>query len=305
MVHRLVVNIVPVRYVRSMAGLEQKPSWLRRRLPPEGQNTEVMSTLKGKGLHTVCIEARCPNQLECFSRGTATFLLLGPNCTRACTFCVVNKLPPIPPDDEEPEQTARAVAELGLDFCVLTMVTRDDIPDGGAGHIARTVKAVKEYCNDIGVEVLVSDLGGKRPALEAVLFSSPEVLAHNVETVPRLYLGVRPQADYYRSLELLSRAAEAEPEVVTKSGLMLGLGEEKDEVLGVMDDLRSAGCKLLTLGQYLAPSRLHHPVVEYIHPDVFGAYEQEAYSRGFRGVASAPFVRSSYNAGEMYKKARV
>lgn len=287
-----------------MAGLEKKPLWLRRRLPPEGQNKEVIQTLGEKGLHTVCVEAHCPNQLECFSKGTATFLLLGPNCTRACTFCVVKKLQAVPPDPEEPGQTAKAVAQLGLDFCVLTMVTRDDIPDGGAGHIAETVSAVKEYCDGIGVEVLISDLGGKRTALQTVLFSVPEVLAHNIETVPRLYSKVRPQADYRRSLDLLSMAVEIQPDVVTKSGLMLGLGESKDEVLKSMDDLRAVKCGLLTLGQYLAPSELHHPVIEYIHPDDFAEYEQEAYSRGFSGVASAPFVRSSYNAGEMYNKAQ-
>jgi len=287
-----------------MAVSGPKPPWLRRRLPPDGNNTAVMEAIKEHSLHTVCVEAHCPNQMECFSRGIATFLLLGPNCTRRCTFCVVKKSRILPPDPDEPVRTAQAVARMGLDFCVLTMVTRDDLADGGAGHIVRTVEEIRKICPRTGVELLISDMAGNREALLSVLATRPEVLAHNIETVPRLYPGVRPQADYGRSLELLSRVSDCESPTEAKSGLMLGLGETRDELLNAMDDLRESGCSLLTLGQYLAPSRLHHPIVRYIPPGEFTEYEEEAYARGFSGVASAPYVRSSYRAGEMYRMAQ-
>jgi lipoic acid synthetase len=209
-----------------------------------------------------------------------------------------------PPDEGEPSRTAEAVSQLNLHYCVLTMVTRDDLEDGGAGHIARTVLAIHEKCSGVRVEVLISDLGGDWDALQTVLTSRPQVLNHNLETVPRLYGTVRPQADYRRSLHLLSRASEVAPSVVTKSGLMLGLGETKDELLKVMDDLREAGCHLLTLGQYLAPSATHHPVIRYIPPQEFEEFRQEALGRGFYGVASAPYVRSSYQADQLYRLAR-
>ena len=278
-----------------------KPAWLRRRLPPSGQSASVVAAIKNRGLHTVCEEARCPNQLECFAAGTATFLLLGPSCTRRCTFCAVDKSPVQVPDPEEPLRTAEAVAEMKLKFCVVTMVTRDDLFDGGAQHVARTIEAMREKSPGVGVEVLISDLGGNWEALEMILTEGPEVLNHNLETVPRLYSRVRPQANYHRSLELLARARSHVPSLVTKSGLMLGLGETKEEVLQAMDDLRRAGCNLLTLGQYLAPSEHHHPVVRYVPPEEFAEYELHAFQRGFKGVASAPLVRSSYRAGELYR----
>ena len=288
-----------------MAALaEPKPPWLRRRIPSSGRNAAVIAAVKENGLHTVCEEARCPNQLECFSHGTATFLLLGPSCTRRCTFCAIDKSPVRTPNPNEPLRTAHAVARMGLTFCVLTMVTRDDLPDGGAGHVARTILAVKRECESTGVETLISDLGGDRDALLALLDAGPDVLNHNLETVPRLYPRVRPQADYGRSLELLARAAEYVPDMVTKSGLMLGLGETREELLSAMDDLRDAGCSLLTLGQYLAPSSQHCPVVRYVPPEEFAEYEAEALDRGFLGVASAPLVRSSYNAEGLYLYAR-
>ena len=278
-----------------------KPAWLRRRLPPSGRSAAVVAAIKNRGLHTVCEEAHCPNQLECFGSGTATFLLLGPTCTRRCTFCAVDKSPVHIPDPEEPLRTAEAVAQMKLAFCVATMVTRDDLPDGGARHVARTIEAIREKSVGVGIEVLISDLGGNWAALEMVLTAAPEVLNHNLETVPRLYSQVRPQANYHRSLELLARARSHVPPLVTKSGLMLGLGETKEEVLEVMGDLRQAGCNLLTLGQYLAPSEHHHPVVRYVPPEEFAEYEAHALKRGFNGVASAPLVRSSYRADELYR----
>jgi lipoic acid synthetase len=269
-----------------------------------GSTSEVLSTVRENKLHTVCGEALCPNQMECFSRGTATFLLLGPACTRRCTFCAVDKSTVHPPDSDEPVHTARAVARLGLKFCVLTMVTRDDLPDGGAGHIAQTVEAVRRNCPGVGVELLISDLNGNWQALEKIFNTLPEVLNHNLETVPRLYPPVRPQADYQQSLKLLSLAARHVPPLVTKSGMMLGLGEKKEEVLRVMDDLREAGCRILTLGQYLAPSNRHHPIFRYLPPEEFCEYEKEARARGFSGVASAPLVRSSYQAEQLFLSAR-
>ena len=283
---------------------KQKPPWLRRRIPSSGRNATVVAAIKDGGLHTVCEEAHCPNQLECFSRGTATFLLLGPSCTRRCTFCAVDKSPVHPPNLNEPLRTAQAFARMELTFCVLTMVTRDDLPDGGASHIARTILAIKRECKSIGVETLVSDLGGNWDALMTLLAAGPDVLNHNLETVPRLYSQVRPQANYGRSLDLLARASEYVPHMVIKSGLMLGLGETKEELLKAMDDLRGAGCELLTLGQYLAPSPQHYPIVCYVPPEEFEEYETEALDRGFIGVVSAPLVRSSYNAEQLYLYAR-
>jgi lipoic acid synthetase len=286
-----------------MAISRAKPVWLRRRLPPPGRSATVMAAIKNRGLHTVCEEAHCPNQLECFGTGTATFLLLGPSCTRRCTFCAVDKSPVHKPDPGEPARTGEAVAQMELKFSVVTMVTRDDLSDGGARHVARTIEIIHHKCPGVGVEILISDLGGNWRALDTVLAARPEVLNHNLETVPRLYPQVRPQADYQRSLDLLSRARAHVPPLVTKSGLMLGLGETKDEILTVMDDLREAGCHVITLGQYLAPSERHHPVVRYVPPEEFAEYEAHALARGFFGTASAPLVRSSYRAEELYRTA--
>jgi len=283
--------------------LAMKPQWLRRRLPATGRMPDLITTLKANGLHTVCEEAHCPNQLECFARGTATFLLLGPSCTRRCTFCAVDKSNVRPVNPLEPYHIAEAIAEMGLKFSVITMVTRDDLPDGGAKHIVQTVKTVRKKCPSVGIELLISDLAGNWQALKDVLASNPEVLNHNIETVPRLYRQVRPQANYQRSLDLLDQSSAHSATLVTKSGLMLGLGETKKEVLKAMDNLRDVGCKILTLGQYLSPSRQHHPVIRYIRPEEFAEYELEALARGFYAVASAPLVRSSYRAEELYKTA--
>ena len=283
---------------------DTKPPWLRRKLPPGDATAGLSAMVRDKALHTVCVEAHCPNQMECFSSGTATFLLLGPNCTRRCTFCAVGKAPAHPPDPDEPLRTAEAIAEMGVDYCVLTMVTRDDLPDGGARHVARTLQAVRKRCPGIGVELLISDLGGNRDSMQIVLDAAPEVLNHNIETVPRLYPAVRPQADYRRSLHLLAIAAERHPSLITKSGLMLGLGESREEILECLDDLRESSCLLITLGQYLAPSKRHHPVIRYVPPEEFAQYEAEAVHRGFLGAASAPLVRSSYRAASLYRSAR-
>lgn len=279
----------------------KKPPWLRRRLPSAGRSGLVVDALRSRALHTVCEEAHCPNQMECYSKGTATFLLLGPSCTRGCTFCAVDKSGVRPVDPDEPVRVAEAVAEMSLRYCVLTMVTRDDLSDGGAGHVACTVRAIREKGTGVGVEVLISDLAGDRDALETVLAAGPDVLNHNLETVPRLYSSVRPQADYRRSLELIGRAAAHRPALVIKSGVMLGLGETREEILALMDDLLEAGCRFLTLGQYLAPSERHHPIVRYVTPEEFEDYGSEALGRGFHGVASGPLVRSSYQAEQMYK----
>jgi len=281
-----------------------KPPWLSRRLPAAGQSRVVSELLAGLRLNTVCREAQCPNQGECFGRGTATFLLLGPTCTRRCTFCAVSKDAATAPDEGEPERVAQAVDRLGVSFCVLTMVTRDDLPDGGAGHVARTVAAIRDRCPGVRIEALVSDFQARTEALATVLGAGPEVLNHNLETVARLYPEVRPQADYDRSLRLLALADAARPRPVTKSGLMLGLGETRSEVLRTLDDLREAGCDLLTLGQYLAPSTAHHPVVRYVPPEEFDRLAEEALERGFAAVAGGPYVRSSYQADRLYLQAQ-
>ena len=280
---------------------QPKPPWLRRRLATAGSSGMVHASLAASGLFTVCQEAQCPNQGECYGRGEATLLLLGPSCTRRCTFCAVSKVKPSPPDPEEPAKAARVAAEMGLTYVVLTMVTRDDLPDGGATQVAATIEALHQALPGVGVEALISDLGGSADDLQTVLAAGPRVLNHNLETVPRLYGELRPQARYHRSLEVLGRAADAG--ALTKSGLMLGLGESRDELLAVFDDLLATGCRMLTLGQYLAPSREHHPVVRYVPPEEFDSLREDALARGFVAVAGGPYVRSSYQAGELWRQA--
>jgi lipoic acid synthetase len=278
----------------------RKPPWLKRRLAPAGAANALERGLAARGLATICQEGDCPNQGECFGRGVATLLVMGRVCTRSCRFCAVAGGRPTPLDPDEPGRAAEQVAELGLSFVVVTSVTRDDLPDGGAAHLAATVEAIHQNCPGVGVELLAPDFAGSAPALERVLAAGPEVLAHNLETVPRLYPAVRPQAGYGRSLELLARAAAKGG--VVKSGLMLGLGEERREVRRVMADMRAAGVGILTLGQYLAPSPAHHPVVDYVHPAVFAELEREAGEMGFAAVASGPLVRSSYLAEHYYRR---
>lgn len=280
--------------------ITRKPPWLKKRIPAGQAYQDVFRLLESCRLHTVCEEAHCPNLGECFSSGTATFMIMGDRCTRNCAFCAVGHGAPLPLDGEEPDRVARAVKALGLRYAVVTSVTRDDLPDGGAAHFAATLGAVKEQSPGTRVEVLIPDLQGQESALREVLAAGPDVLNHNLETVPRLYPEVRPQAIYGRSLTLLRRAAAAAPHIPTKSGLMLGLGEEGSEVRAVLADLLEAGCGMLTLGQYLAPSRDHHPVVRYLPPDEFERWKEVAREMGFRAVASGPFVRSSYHAGDMF-----
>lgn len=278
-----------------------KPPWLKRRLEAGSTFQRVKGLIQQGQLHTVCQEALCPNQGECFSRGTATFLILGDRCTRNCRFCAVGHGPTEPPDPEEPIRVAQAASALGLRYVVVTSVTRDDLPDGGAAQFARTVREIRRAIPEARVEVLVPDLGGSEDALRTVLEAGPHVLNHNVETVPRLYPRVRPEADYGLSLELLKRVRALAPHIPTKSGLMLGLGEELGEVEGVLRDLLAVGCRMLTLGQYLRPSKEHLPVERYLPPEEFDSWRDKALEMGFFQVASGPFVRSSYHAVEMYR----
>ncbi|HYB22107.1 MAG TPA: lipoyl synthase [Thermodesulfobacteriota bacterium] len=280
-----------------------KPVWLRRKLPDQ-EVLQKMRTLLGRhGLNTVCQGALCPNQGECFGRGTATFLLLGRTCTRNCTFCAIpSEDHPPAPDPQEPDRVVLAAAELDLKHVVITSVTRDDLEDGGASHFAETVKALKKTRPRVTVEILIPDFQGSSTALETVVASAPDIINHNLETVSRLYPGVRPQAVYSRSIELLKRVKGINPGKITKSGLMLGLGEEREEVLEVMADLRTVGCDVLTLGQYLQPSGRHHPVARYVPPEEFEALRQEGEKMGFLAVFSAPLVRSSFHAAEVFEK---
>ena len=276
--------------------LRRFPPWLRKRLPPPEQLTRVRRALGELHLRTVCQEAHCPNLGECFARGTATFMILGSTCTRNCTFCAVEKGEPAAPDPHDPERVAEAAARLGLRHVVVTSVTRDDLPDGGSGHFARAVRAVRRRCGG-SMEVLTPDFLGRPEDIDRVALARPEVFNHNVETVRRLYAEVRPGAHYERSLALLDRVAGHG--LIAKSGLMLGLGEREEEVVGLLEDLRQAGCRAVTMGQYLQPSRRHHPVVEFVPPDRFERFGQIALELGFEAVASGPFVRSSYNARQM------
>ena len=274
-----------------------KPEWLRVKARSTRQYDEVADILDTLDLHTVCEEANCPNRMECYSRRTATFMILGSVCTRNCTFCNVQKgLAPEETDPAEPIRVALAAEALGLKHVVVTSVTRDDLPDGGAGHFADVVRTVREKIGGVTIEVLIPDFKGDISALEAVAAAKPDVINHNIETVPRLYPEVRPMADYGRSLSVLKAVKEIDPDIYTKSGIMLGLGETEDEVIAALTALRAAGCDFLTIGQYLAPSATHHPVAAYIHPDRFDALGEAGRSMGFSHVASAPLVRSSYHA---------
>ncbi|MBN2626529.1 MAG: lipoyl synthase [Spirochaetales bacterium] len=278
----------------------RKPDWLRVRIPAEirGEEDRVAGTLSRFHLNTVCHEALCPNRGECFQRQTATFMILGAVCSRNCAFCNVNPGKPGPLDPQEPENVARAAAELNLRHVVVTSVTRDDLSDGGSAHFALTVDAIRKHLPRATIEVLIPDFKGSSDDLDRVIAAAPDIINHNIETVPRLYRHVRPQAVYERSLELLKRVKERAPGILTKSGMMLGLGEEQQEVLASLSDLRKNRCDMLTLGQYLAPSADHYPVKEYVTPDAFDEYGIRAREMGFSYVASAPLVRSSYLAEE-------
>ncbi len=262
--------------------------------------SRVQRVLRRAKLNTVCEESRCPNISECFGSGTATFMILGDRCTRGCTFCNVARGRPKALDEEEPSRLLEAVRELGLSYVVITSVTRDDLPDGGASHFARCVRVLKENLRGIKVEVLVPDFRGMEESLKKVLEAGPDVLNHNVETVPRLYPKVRVGSSYERSLRVLEMSKEMAPHVPTKSALILGFGETMEEVIQVLRDLRGVGCDFLTVGQYYQPSLRHHPVVKYYSTEEFRRIEEIAYSLGFKFVASGPNVRSSYRAFEGY-----
>jgi lipoic acid synthetase len=283
----------------------RKPSWLKKRIPPFEDLVKVKAILDSAELHTVCEEARCPNLGECFSRGTATFLILGRKCTRNCGFCAVEYGAPAPPDGTEPERVAQAVEKMGLHYIVITSVTRDDLPDGGAFLFAKTIRAIRALNPKIKIEVLIPDFKGDLNSLKAVLKECPEVLNHNIETISRLYPEVRPQADYQRSLDLLRRSKEDYPFIPTKSGFMLGLGESQEEVLELLRDLREIGCDFLTIGQYLQPRQDRLSVVRFIPPDEFEEYKRIGEEMGFIAVASGPFVRSSFHAFEMFETIEV
>ncbi len=279
-----------------------KPRWLRRKLPTGPQYEEIKKLLKDNCLTTVCREAQCPNQFECYSRGTATFMILGEKCTRNCMFCAVGHDPQEPPDPAEPVRVADAVKTMGLKYSVITSVTRDDLADGGASIFVETIAAIRKGSPATLIEILIPDLQGNWQALEKIVAAAPDVLNHNVETVPRLYSTVRPQAVYERSLELLDSVKMFNPKMVTKSGVMLGLGEKRDEILQVMDDLLQSKCDILTLGQYLQPSKNHLSIEEFITPEIFDELKEIALQKGFAGVASGPTVRSSYEAENLYRE---
>jgi lipoic acid synthetase len=274
------------------------PAWLKRPLPQGNENGFTQKLLRELRLETVCENARCPNRPECYARRTATFMVLGNVCTRPCGFCSVPRGTPLHVEEDEPERVAEAARRLGLRHVVITSVTRDDLPDGGADHFYRCIRAVRARTGAM-VEVLTPDFLGNQAAIDRVLEARPDVYNHNLETVPRLYRKVRGRADYQRSLDLLAHVKRQVPDLVTKSGLMLGLGETTEELLEVLADLRAVSCDTLTLGQYLAPTLRHIPVARFVPPEEFDALAVLARSLGFRQVASGPFVRSSYHAEEM------
>jgi lipoic acid synthetase len=279
------------------------PSWLKRPLGHGGRRyDEVDAVLSAASLHTVCREAKCPNRSECYSRGTATFLVMGPTCTRSCGFCGVTHGAPHKLDKNEPARVCDAAIALGITHAVITSVTRDDLDDGGASHFAETIRQLRRRIPRLTVEVLVPDFRGNDQALETVLGAGPHVFNHNIETVPRLYPVVRPQASYIRSLEILAKAARSGVQLRVKSGLMVGLGETPHEVLETLRDMRARGCHLVTIGQYLQPSKEQIPVVEFVHPDQFDYYRTQALAMGFSDAQAGPFVRSSYKAETMMEQ---
>ena len=280
--------------------MPQKPEWLRVRHVDSPNLEAVEEIIQNLKLNTVCREANCPNYRECFSRKTATFMILGTNCTRNCRFCSVLHDSPQQPDPEEAKKVAQAVKALELKYVVVTSVTRDDLTDGGARHFANVIQEIKQATPETMIEVLIPDFKGSIDALMTVTDSFPTVISHNMETVKSLYPVVRPQADYRRSLDLLWNIKLLEPGIRSKSGIMLGLGETREQVYELFDDLWEVGCEFLTIGQYLAPSKQHIPVHEYIEPSLFDEYRSFAEQKGFKHVASAPLVRSSFNAGEAF-----
>ena len=292
------ISAMPVPKIDPELHQARKPEWIKVRLPSNPVFFSTKALVSDLKLHTVCESAQCPNRWECWSQGTATFMIAGERCTRACGFCAVSTAKPLPLEADEPERVAEAVRRLKLKHVVITAVARDDVPDGGAEHFARTIEAVRAMDPKIVIEVLTPDFNGKEFALQRVLDARPQIFNHNLETVERLTPLVRSRAKYRLSLDFLRRAKELLPTTVTKSGLMLGLGETENEIFEAMDDLRESGVQVLTLGQYLRPTPQHLPVVEYIRPETFDLYGDIARRKGFEFVASGPLVRSSYHAAD-------
>jgi len=282
----------------------RKPDWIRVKAPVSPGYAETRQIVRTNGLHTVCEEASCPNIGECWEKKHATFMIMGDTCTRACAFCNVKTGIPGALDGAEPAHVAEATAKLGLAHVVVTSVDRDDLDDGGAAHFAAVIRAIRARCPQTTIEVLTPDFLRKPGAVETVIAARPDVFNHNLETVPSNYLTVRPGARYFASVRLLQRAKELDPLIFTKSGIMVGLGEERNEVLQVMDDLRAADVDFLTVGQYLQPSRKHHPVVRFVPPDEFKALATIAYAKGFSMVSASPLTRSSHHAGDDFARLR-
>ncbi|MBV9129099.1 MAG: lipoyl synthase [Verrucomicrobia bacterium] len=281
----------------------KKPEWIKVRLPSNAIFFSTKALISDLRLHTVCESAQCPNRWECWSQGTATFMIAGERCTRACGFCAVSTAKPFALETDEPTRVAEAIRRMKLKHVVITAVARDDLSDGGANHFAETIRAIRDLDPEIVIEVLTPDFNGKEKSLQLVLGARPDIFNHNLETVERLTPAVRSRAKYRLSLAVLRRAKELDPDAVTKSGIMLGLGETETELFRAMDDLREAQVQVLTLGQYLRPTSNHLPVVEYVHPEVFERYKEAAAQKGFEYVASGPLVRSSYHAAD-YRPAR-
>ncbi|HET7850408.1 MAG TPA: lipoyl synthase [Pseudolabrys sp.] len=292
----------PEKAHRPDSPLQKKPDWIRVKAPVSRGYFETQAIMRANGLHTVCEEAGCPNIGECWEKKHATFMIMGDTCTRACAFCNVKTGLPGALDPHEPAHVAEATAKLGLSHIVVTSVDRDDLADGGAQHFADTIRAIRAACPTTTIEVLTPDFLRKDGALEKVVEARPDVFNHNLETVPSLYLTVRPGARYFHSLRLLQRVKELDPAMFTKSGIMVGLGEERNEVLQVMDDLRSANVDFLTVGQYLQPTRKHHEVVRFVPPDEFNGLETVAYAKGFLMVSASPLTRSSHHAGDDFAR---
>lgn len=287
---RIPIKIIP-------QPVQRKPDWIRMKMPDSQRYQEIKKILRDNQLHTVCEEASCPNIGECFSGGTATFMILGDICTRRCPFCDVAHGRPLPPDAQEPENLARTIAQMRLNYVVITSVDRDDLKDGGAQHFVDCIRAVRAQSPDIKIEILVPDFRGRLDVAMAILDGAPpDIMNHNLETVPRLYKQARPGSDYQNSLTLLKTFSQMYPNIPTKSGLMLGLGETDDEILAVMQDLRDHQVSMLTLGQYLQPSVHHLPVMRYVEPAIFEQLKEQALAMGFNNAASGPMVRSSYHA---------
>src|SRR5881392_903832 len=294
----------PEKAHRPDTAVLRKPDWIRVRAPVTKGYAATRAVVRANSLHTVCEEAGCPNIGECWEKKHATFMIMGDTCTRACAFCNVKTGLPGPLDAAEPGRVAEATAKLGLAHIVVTSVDRDDLADGGAAHFAAVIRAIRARCPATTIEVLTPDFLRKEGAVETVVAARPDVFNHNLETVPSNYLTVRPGARYFASIRLLQQVKELDPQMFTKSGIMVGLGEQRNEVLQLMDDLRAADVDFLTVGQYLQPTRKHHPVIDFVTPEAFKSYETVAYAKGFLMVSASPLTRSSHHAGEDFARLR-